>query len=185
MKIRKGNKGDFLGLNVLGALPLQKDDTFQVSAEIAPPAYLYLVMVAPGHDVTPLYPWEKPERDGWALRPAKEELVTDLTLPRYRTRQGAKRGTVTFVLFATQFPLRTPDATVKAWFEGLPDLPMPDDGEQAVLRFKNYVEDNPDRPRNLDIVDDPFRRWHGDLKQVLGSNAGFQASISLFRAEKE
>ena len=62
-------RGDrLLRLNVPGALPLRQADKFRIEGEVDPPAYLYLVWVDPGHDVTPVYPWDP--KKGWGTRPA-------------------------------------------------------------------------------------------------------------------
>ena len=65
--------------------------------------------VDPGHDVTPVYPWD-PKR-GWGSWPANEEAVDRVSLPpnsgtRY-TVPDAKAGVATMVLFARNRTLVT------------------------------------------------------------------------------
>jgi hypothetical protein len=176
-----------LQLSEPGALPLRKTDKFRVEAQVEPPAYLYVVWVDPGHDVTPLYPWN--QLRGWGSRPAAEEQVARLRLPQDVKNQfyrapDAKPGVATIVLFARTKPLDVPDEEVRKWFEGLPDLPLPPGGEHAAVWFDDYVEvKDPDRPRTFAEVesDDPFARWQGRLQKVLGDRAAFQTAVSFAR----
>jgi hypothetical protein len=175
-----------LRLNTPGALPLRKTDKFRIEGQVDPPAYLYVVWVDPGRDVTPVYPWDP--KVGWGSRPANEEGVGRVSLPpdpgkRY-TAPGAKAGVATMVLFASPTPLDVPDDVMKGWFEGLPDLPLPAGGEQAAVWFDDYVEvKDQDRPRTFGEVgsDDAFARWQGQLKKVLGGKAAFQTAVSFAR----
>jgi hypothetical protein len=175
-----------LRLNEAGALPLRKDDRFRVEGQVDPAAYLYLVWMEPGHDVTLVYPWNpttKPES-----RPANEEQLARVSLPpnagkRYQVKD-AKTGVATMVLFARPTPLDVPDEVLRKWFEELPDLPLPAGGEQAAVWFDDYVEvKDPDRPRTFAEVgaDDPFARWQGQLQQALGGKAAFQTAVSFAR----
>jgi serine/threonine protein kinase len=175
-----------LRLNEAGALPLRQTDKFRIEGRVDPPAYLYVVWVDPGHDVTPVYPWDA--KSGWGSRPAKEEPVGAVSLPpsagnRY-TAPDARPGVATIVLFARPTPLDVPDEEVRKWFEDLPDLPLPAGGEQAAVWFDDYVEvRDPDRPRTFGEVgsDDPFARWQGQLQKVLGDKAAFQTAVSFAR----
>src|SRR5581483_7009100 len=67
-------------LNMFGALPMRQSDTFRIEIEVNPTAYVYVIWVDPGHDVTPVYPWNP--REGWGTRPATEEPIGRLSLPR-------------------------------------------------------------------------------------------------------
>jgi hypothetical protein len=182
--VERGNK--LLRLNQPGALPLRKDDKFRVEGSVDPPAYLYLIWVDPGHDVTPVYPWDATK--GWRSRPAKEEPVGRLSLPsdagkRYNA-PDAKPGVATIVLLASPAPLDVSDSVLKDCFEGLPDLPLPAGGEQAAVWFDNYVEaEDPDRVRTFGVVgsSDPFAQWQGQLQKALGGKAAFQTAISFAR----
>jgi hypothetical protein len=175
-----------LRLHEPGALPLRKDDKFRVEGRVEPAAYLYVVWVDPGHDVTPVYPWDP--RVGWGSRPAKEEMVGRVSLPpnagnKY-TAPDAKAGVATMMLFARPTPLDSPDEVVRSWFEGLPDLPLPPGGEQAAVWFDDYVEvRNSDRPRTFGEVgsNDPFARWQGQLQKVIGEKAVFETAVSFAR----
>jgi serine/threonine protein kinase len=175
-----------LRLNEPGALPLRKTDKFRVEGNVKPAAYLYVVWVDPGHDVTPVYPWDA--RVGWGSRKALEEPVSRVSLPpsagnRY-TAPDAKPGVATMVLFARPTPLDVPDEVVRGWFESLPDLPLPAGGEQAAVWFDDYVEvKDPDRSRTFGEVgsDDAFARWQGQLQKVLGDQAAFQTAASFAR----
>ncbi|MBI1914270.1 MAG: serine/threonine protein kinase [Planctomycetes bacterium] len=178
-------EGQYLSLYKAGALPLRKTAEFRIEGRVDPPAYLYVVWVDPGHDVTPVYPWDATK--GWGSRPAKEETVKDVSLPRKGryTAPDAKPGVATIVLFARSTPLAVPDEVVRKWFEGLPDLPLPAGGEQAAVWFDDYVEvvRDPDRPRTFGVVgsDDAFARWQGQLQKVLGDKAAFQTAVSFAR----
>jgi hypothetical protein len=175
-----------LRLNQPGALPLRKDDKFRVEGRVDPAAYLYLFWVDPGHDVTPVYPWDATK--GWGSRPAKEEPVGQRSLPpsagnKY-TAPDAKPGVATIVLLASPTPLDVPDSFFKECFEGLPDLPLPAGGEQAAVWFDNFVEvQDPDRARTFGVVgsSDPFARWQGQLQKALGGKAVFQTAVSFAR----
>src|SRR5262249_8657227 len=88
-------------LNEPGALPLRPSDRFRIEGQVDPPAYLYVVWIDPGHDVTPVYPWDA--KVGWGSRPAREEPSGSVSLPanagnRY-TAPDAKSGVATIVLF--------------------------------------------------------------------------------------
>jgi len=186
--VERGNQ--LLRLSEAGALPLRKTDKFRIEGKIDPPAYLYVVWVDPGHDVTPVYPWDAGE--GWGSRPAKEKAVSRVTLPpnaanRY-TAPDATPGVATMVLFARPTPLDVSDEVVRGWFEKLPDLPLPAGGEQAAVWFDDYVEiKDPDRPRTFAEVgtDDPFARWQGQLQKVLGGQAAFQTAVSFARTGRK
>jgi serine/threonine protein kinase len=174
-------------LNTAGALPLQKSDKFRIEGRVDPPAYLYVIWVDPEHDVTPVYPWDATK--GWGSRPATEERVGSVKLPRnaatpwYEAPAG-KPGVATIVLIARQTPLDVPDEDLRRWFEELPELPLTAGGEQAAVWFDDYVEvQDPDRARTFKLVekDDPFARWQGQLQKVLGGWAAFQTAVSFAR----
>jgi hypothetical protein len=175
-----------LRLNEPEALPLRQTDKFRIEGQVDPPAFLYVVWVDPGHDVTPVYPWDA--KAGWGSRPAKEEPVGRVSLPpnagnRY-TAPDAKPGVATMVLFARRTPLDVSDEEVRKWFEGLPDLPLPPGGDQAAVWFDDYAEvRDPDRPRTFGEVgaDDAFARWQGQLQKILGDKAAFQTAVSFAR----
>jgi serine/threonine protein kinase len=174
-------------LNEPGALPLGTTDKFRIEGQVDPPAYVYVIWVDPGHDVTPVYPWNPGL--GWGSRPVKEVPVGRVSLPpnadRRYTASQAKSGVAAMVLFATRTPLDVSDEVLRKWFEGLPDLPLPPGGEHAVVWFDNYVEvRDPDRPRTFGEVgsSDPFARWQEQLRKVLGDKAEFQTAVSFARA---
>jgi hypothetical protein len=84
--------------------------------------------------------------------------------------------------------LDVPDEVVRKWFEELPDLPLPADGERAAVWFDDYVEvRDPDRPRTFGVVgsDDAFARWQGQLQKVLGDQAAFQTATSFARTGRK
>jgi hypothetical protein len=173
-------------LNMEGALPLRKADKFRVEGWVDPPAYVYVVWVDPGHDITPVYPWD-PEK-GWESRPAKEERTGRVVLPRTRgklyTAEHAKPGVATMVLFARSTPLDVPDGVVRQWFEDLPELSLPPGGDHAAVWFQDYLElREPEWIRTFGIrgSNDPFARWQGQLQQVLGDQVAFQAAVSFAR----
>jgi serine/threonine protein kinase len=168
------------------ALPLRLGDEFRIEATVDPPAFLYVVWVDPGHDITPVYPWD-PEK-GWGTRPPTEEQTGRLSLPsRARDRwraPTAKPGVTTMVLLARPTPLDVPDDAVRAWFEQLPELPLPSGGEHAAVWYDDYTEvTDPDRPRTFERVtrDDPFADWQQRLKAAVGGRAAFQTSVSFAR----
>jgi hypothetical protein len=187
----QNGKVRLLRLNEPGALPLRKMDKFRVEGRVDPPAYLYVVGVDPGHDITPVYPWDptiEDEAKMWKSRPAREEKVGRVSLPRNVgkcwTVKNPKEGVATMVLFARPTPLDVPDEEVRKWFESLPDLPLPPGGDQATVWFDNYAEvRDPDRPRTFGEVgsDDAFARWQGLLQKALGDKAAFQTAVSFAR----
>lgn len=176
-----------LRLNEAGALPLRPDDKFRIEGTIEPAAYVYVVWVDPGHDLTPVYPWDP--KVGWGSRPAAESLTDRVSLPadagrRYEAPK-AKPGVATIVLFARPAPLDVPDDVVKGWFERLPDLPPPAGGDRAAVWFDDYVEArDPLRLRTFGEVgsDDAFARWQGELRKALGDKAAFETAVSFARA---
>jgi tRNA A-37 threonylcarbamoyl transferase component Bud32 len=169
------------------ALPLRREDKFRIEAKVGPPAYLYVVWVDPGKDVTPVYPWDPAK--GWGTRPGREAPVERLILPAttrefYRARE-AKPGVATMVLLARSTPLDVADDEVRGWFEALPDLPLPPGGERGVVWFDNYaaVTDDARRPRAFEVVasGDPFARWQGQMQKAVGDKAAFQTAVSFAR----
>ena len=175
-----------LRLNEPGALPLRKDDKFLIEAEVDPPAYLYILWLDPGHDITPVYPWN-PE-DGWGSRPTQEKPTERIRLPdnvgqRY-TAKKAKPGVATMLLMARSTPWDIADLELKTRLESLPDLPLPPGGDQAAVWFDNFVEvREPARVRTFGVVgsDDSFARWQGELQKMLGDQAAFQTAVSFAR----
>ena len=66
------------------------------------------------------------------------------------------------VMLVRPTPLDVPDDVVRAWFEKLPDLPLPEGGDRAAVWFDDFAEANdPTRTRTFDVVgsDDPFAKW--------------------------
>jgi serine/threonine protein kinase len=186
--VERGSR--LLRLHEDGALPLRKDDKFRIEGQVEPEAYVYVLWVDPGHDVTPVYPWD-PEK-GWCSRPKEEMPVRRVSLPpnagnRY-TSPAAAPGVATMVLFARPTPLEVPDDVVRGWFEKLPELPLPPNGEHAAVWFDNYVSVNDsDRPRSFKVVgaNDPFARWQGQLQQSLKGHAAFQTAVSFARTGRK
>jgi hypothetical protein len=177
-------EGRWLRLIDPGALPLRQMDEFVIEAKVDPPAYLYVVWVDPGHDVTPVYPWNPVK--GWGTRPATEEprdRLPPLARGPFRAPQ-AKPGVATMVILARPTPLDAPDDEVRGWFERLPDLPLPPGSEGSAVWFDDYAESiDPDRPRTFERVgaSDPFARWQGQLQKSVGGKAAFQAAVSFAR----
>lgn len=179
-------KAQLLRLQEPGALPLKASDKFRIEGEVDPPAYVYVVWVDPDRDVTPVYPWDA--RTGWGSRPADEQPVERVSLPRNvgnrYTAPKAKPGVATIVLLARATPLEAPDDVVKTWFESLPDLPLPAGGDGAAVWFDNFIEvRDPLRLRTFGEVgaDDVFARWQGELQRALGGQVGFQTAVSFAR----
>jgi hypothetical protein len=162
-------------LNVSGALPMRQNDAFRIEAEVDPPAYLYLVWVDPGPDVTGAYPWNPLANDWRGTRPVKEEPRSKLSLPldvgKRWTAPAAKPGVATMVLWACEKPLDVPDEVVERWFKGLPELPLPQGRDDGVMWFDNFVAStDPMRLRAgfTEVESDAFSRWQGQLKTALG-----------------
>jgi serine/threonine-protein kinase len=173
------------------ALPLRRKDRFRIEAKVEPAAFLYLIWVDPGKDVTPVYPWDPVK--GWGSRPANEGPVPRLSLPPaardlYEADE-AKPGVATMVLLARPTKLDVPDAEVRRWFEALPDLPLPPGGERGVVWFDNYVAvtGDPTRHGTFRVVpaSDPFAAWQGRLQRAVGDRAAFQTAISFARTGRK
>jgi serine/threonine protein kinase len=187
----KDGREQRLRLNEFGALPMKKDDPFRIEAEIDPPAYLYLIWVDPGHDITPIYPWNPAADDAWATRPPKEEekQIGKLSLPpnvgkRYTAPSLKKPGVATMVLFACPEPLTVSNKELKSFFEWLPDLPLPQGGNQAAVWFDDYVEcRDPLRLRTFGEVgsNDSFAIWQGVLQKHFQGKVAFQTAVSFAR----
>jgi hypothetical protein len=171
-------------------LPLRKTDKFRIEGEVDPPMYLYVLWVDPDHDVAPVYPWDP--KVGWGSRPAMETASGKVSLPanvgnRY-TAPAVKAGVATMVLFARTTPLDVPDDVVKKWFEALPELPLPPNGDGAAVWFDNYTEvRDPQRLRTFGEVgsDDAFSLWQGQLQKSLGGKATFQTAVSFARTGRK
>jgi hypothetical protein len=176
----------WLRLNELGALPMRRADEFRIDSRIDPLAYAYVVWVDPGHDVTPVYPWDPTK--GWGSRPTEERPVNRVSLPRIATNaytaKGARAGVATIVLLAGPTPLDVTDKVLKDCFERLPDLPLPPGGQAGVVWFDDFHEvHDPERPRTFQEVSsaDPFAQWQGQLQQALGGKVRFQTAVSFAR----
>lgn len=198
VKLARTRDDPLLRLNVFGALPMRQSDTFRIEAEVDPPAYIYVVWVDPakdgGLDVTPVYPWNPAADNPWATRPAQEEPVSRLSLPRDTGKRWAapeaRPGVATMVMFARPTPLDQPDEVVKKWFTNLPVLPLPPGGETGVVWFDNYEEakDNSRlRAGGWDEVatGDEFARWQSQLQKSLRPHAAFQTAVSFARTGKK
>jgi serine/threonine protein kinase len=172
-------------------LPLRRDDKFRIEATVDPPAYVYIVWVDPGQDVTPVYPWDPVK--GWGTRPEREEpvsqpLVLPAVLDKLYEAPPARPGVATMVLLARPTPLDVPDEEVRRWFEQLPELPLAARDEHGAVWFDNYREvDEKGRARTFAVVGagDPFVRWQGQLRQAVGDRATFQTAVSFARTGKQ
>jgi hypothetical protein len=90
----------------------------------------------------------------------------------------------TVVMLASPTPLDVSDDVVKGWFEALPELALPANGNSAAVWFENFTEVNePDRLRTFEKVgaDDPFAQWQRQLKTAVGDKVKFQAAVSFAR----
>jgi hypothetical protein len=190
VQLARSRTDPLMRLNVAGALPMRKDDAFRIEAEVDPPAYLYLVWVDPGPDVTGVYPWN-PLADDWrGTRPAKEEPRGRLSLPldvsKRWTAPAAKPGVTTMVLFACEKPLDVSDEMLDKWFRDLPQLPLPQGRDDGVMWFDNYT--TPDDPLRgpFGVVDaDAFGQWQGQLKKALDRREVFQTAVSFARTGRK
>lgn len=177
-----------LRLDKPGALPLRQGDGFTVEAVADPPAYLYLVWVDPGHDVTPVYPWD-PEK-GWGSRPATEEPKARLRLPERGnvfTAPAARPGVATIVALTRSTPLDVPDDEVRKWFGILPDLTLDPEDAGAAVWFVDYLQvDVPEYRRTFGMKaqTDPFADWQGRLARSVGDRAASHAAVSFARTGK-
>jgi hypothetical protein len=184
-RIRDGKPRE-LRLDEPGALPLTAKDRFRIRGEVDPPAYLYLVWVDPNHDVTPAYPWN-PEGVWKGTRPAIEEPTDKVRLPRdgWWTAETAKPGVATMVLFARPTPLDVSDDALERWFKELPELPLPPGGDGSAVWFDDYAVVTTDPTRRGGFVreptNDPFERWQGQLRTVIGAHARFETAVSFAR----
>ena len=177
-------------MNQFSALPLKQTDEFRIEAEVEPPAYVYIIWVDPGHDVTPVYPWDGSLDNPWGSRPPKEEPVSRVSLPPnadnlYRAPK-AKPGVATMVMFARTTPLDVPDEVVRKWFEELPELPLPPPpgGDSAAVWFDNFVEvQETERLRTFDVTgsNNAFAQWQGKLQQSLKGRIAFETAVSFAR----
>lgn len=180
-------KWKLLDLDDPRALPMRKMDKFRIEAKVDPPAYVYLVWVDPGKDVTLVYPWNPTKDKG--TRPEREEPIGSVSVPAasgrtYRAKD-AKPGVATIVLLARATPLDVTDDVVRGWFEALPTLPLPPGGERGAVWFDDYVAVAGDaqRTRTFEEVEanDAFARWQGMLQQAVGEKAAFQTAVSFAR----
>jgi hypothetical protein len=189
--VEPGMPPELLTLDDPRTLPLRQNDKFRIEAEVKPAAYLYLVLVNPGQDVDPFYPWNPVK--GWGSRPAVEMPVTRVSLPkaaekRYKASE-AKPGVATLVLLARSTPLDVSDEVVRGWFQKLPDLPLPQGRDKGVVWFDDYQPVTGDRKRagtiQVEDSDNPFAVWQGLLQRAVGDRAAFQTAVSFARIGRD
>jgi serine/threonine protein kinase len=177
----------WLRLDDRRALPLRQQDKFRIEAQVEPPAYMYIVWIDPGKDITPVYPWD-PEH-GWGTRRVRESRTSFVTAPdnsdeSYKAPK-AKAGIATMVMLATASPLDVPATELQQWFESLPDLPSLSGDERAAIWFDNYLPVTNDihRTRTFQVETDinPFAVWQEQLRRAVGNRAVFQSAVSFAR----
>jgi hypothetical protein len=185
--VERSDSARLVGLHESGALPICAGDKFNIDVQISPAAYVYVIWIDPGRDITPVFPWDP--KIGWGSRPQSENTLSQtLTLPmgtnqRYEAPE-TKAGVATIVMFATGSPLRLTDDQLSDIFSNLPELPLRDNEESGVVWFENYREvRDPNRVRTFNVVQsgDPFALWQGQLKERLGNQVTYQCSVSFAR----
>jgi serine/threonine protein kinase len=183
-------KAKLYRLNEPGALPMRPQDKFAIEAEVDPPAFVYLLWVDPGADVTGVYPWSATADDWKGTRPKDEQKVSRVRLPEtagnYYRAWDAKPGLATVVLLARATPLDASDADVAGWFKALPPLELSNRSETAAVWHRDFLEVHDPLRLRAGFTEvgssDPFARWQGALQtQLKGRSIGFQATVSFAR----
>jgi serine/threonine protein kinase len=162
------------------AMPLRPGDQFKITAEVRPPAYLYLFWIDEAGKAVPVYPWV-PGR--WGTRPAHEERVgsVEIKSPRGNALKitGEAAGMETVLMLARAEPLDAAEEEVRGWFAGLPPLPFR--SEKARAWFENFDLLRNDATRGFTIdADRQGERSPLGLQATLAGRIGTKATY--FRA---
>jgi hypothetical protein len=176
-----------LRLGEEGALPLYRGDKFRIEAHAGVPAYLYLFWVKAEGQVLPVYPWTPGK---WGTRPAAEEPVRDVSLPKTKTNgyplSGEQEGMETLLLLARETPLPLDDAALQKLFAGIgPQRPI--QNQRSAVWFENgkVVEGDPRRQRDyFDTevgLNDPVLRLQALIEERLQPRASFTSAVSFAR----
>jgi serine/threonine protein kinase len=171
------------------ALPLRPGDHFKITAEIDPPAYLYLIWIDEKGEALPLYPWALGQ---WGTRPAEEKPLADLEIKapngNWLKVTGDAAAMETVLMLARPTPLEASDAEVQSWFAGLGPLPVR--GEKARVWFQDFDLLRHDPTRGFSYEDDlqkptsPLGQQEL-LRRRIGAAAAFSRAISFARLAKK
>jgi hypothetical protein len=176
-------------LNEVGALPLLPNDQYRVEVKVSPAAYVYLFLIDDEGEANPMYPWVPGK---WGTRPAQEEKIPDLSLPRNLktgyTVPGGTSGMWTMLLLARETQWTATDAEVQGLFAGLPPQ-RPVQGSRSVVWFENgRVKTDDPVLRKVEFVeqkiDDPVLRLQALLRDRLQPQASFTSAISFAKQTK-
>jgi hypothetical protein len=157
------------------------NDRFKVRVEIEPPSYVYVFLIEPNGEFSPLYPWKADP--GWGSRPASEKQVARMLLPDANDFKllNELSGVTTLVAFARPNPLPHPDGEIQAWFKDLPRIIRPKNDPRPVVWCDDYAPVRSDQKRAIQLVSpiDPYERWQVELKKRVGAAAAFETSVSF------
>jgi tRNA A-37 threonylcarbamoyl transferase component Bud32 len=171
------------------ALPLHPGDHFKITAEVDPPAYLYLIWVDEKGAAVPVYPWAL---GNWGTRPAKEKPLPRLEVKapngNWLKVTGETSAMETVLMLARPTPLQASDVEVQAWFAGLASLPLR--GVKARVWFQDFDLLRHDATRSPSYDDDLEQPTsplglQGVLRERIGREAAFSRAISFARLGKK
>jgi hypothetical protein len=171
------------------AMPLRPGDQFKITAEVQPPAYLYLFWIDEAGKAVPVYPWVVGQ---WGTRPTHEERVESVEIksPKGTALKitGEVAGMETVLMLARAEPLDVPEGEVRGWFAGLPALPFR--GERARAWFENFdlLRHDPTRGFTIDadVRDGPSPAGlQATLAGRIGTKAGYSRAITFGRLGKK
>jgi serine/threonine protein kinase len=192
-----GGDGRRMWLGQRGTLPLVNGDQYRVEAKVSPSAYLYVLLIDSDGDINPVYPWEPGK---WGTRPAVEEKLSELELPRSSVTKrysvnGKGSGMWTLLLLARDEPWGLSDEEIRGLFAGLaPQRPVryEDRAEWFVNGRWEMVEVLDDGRRAVEVslsfdetdVDDPVLRARALLREKLQPHARFTTAVSFAKRDK-
>jgi hypothetical protein len=171
------------------AMPLRPGDLFKITAEIDPPAYLYLIWIDEKGQAVPVYPWVPGK---WGTRPAEEMPLPRLEIKapngNYLKVTGDAAAMETVLMLARPTPLQASDAEVQGWFAGLGPLPLR--GAKARVWFEDFDLVRNDPTRGFSYDDDLQKPTsplglQGVLRGRIGSAAAYSRAISFARLGKK
>jgi hypothetical protein len=176
-------------LSDVRAWPLRPKDEVKVTAEVDPPAYIYLFWIDETGATHPLYPWTPLK---WGTRPTTEQKLSRLEVKdpngNWFKISGANAGMETLQMLVRSEPLEATEREIQGWFRDL--RPLTFAGEKARAWFEGFDLVKYDSTRAPEYggemgQDGGPLGLQVTLKQRIGNNAKFSRAISFSRLGKK